>query len=118
MVAYYGQYDEAEAEEAAVDPAAIEAAIDRESTSADGFDSDHGEPFRNLETGVLEHDLAKHEQVLLEETDEGEVLDLGKVEGLSAAPSQLRGLTQSHQVEAAESAESDTMNKVDESAVK
>jgi hypothetical protein len=111
VVAYYSQYDAAQdapAEEAPADPVAIEAAIDRE---ADGV---HHEIFKNLETGVLEHDLAKHEQVLLKETAEGEVLDLGNVEGLSAAPSQLRGLAaHSHSSGVLDTAESDTMSKID-----
>jgi N utilization substance protein A len=111
VVAYYSQYDAAQdapAEEAPADPVAIEAAIDRE---ADGVPH---EIFKNLETGVLEHDLAKHEQVLLKETAEGEVLDLGNVEGLSAAPSQLRGLAaHSHSSGVLDTAESDTMSKID-----
>ena len=107
VVAFYSQYDaeqqneessETETEEAPADPEAIEAAIDNEG-------SGHHAAFRNIETGVLEHDLAKHEQVLLEETKEGEVLDLGKVEGLSAAPSQLRGLAHSRTVGAPDSAD-------------
>jgi N utilization substance protein A len=107
VVAYYSQYDAAQTEEAPVDPVAIEAAIDRE---ADGVDH---ETFKNLETGVLEHDLAKHEQVLLKETAEGETLDLGNVEGLSAAPSQLRGLAHSRNSGALDAVESDTMSKID-----
>jgi transcription termination/antitermination protein NusA len=112
VVAFYGQYDNNESEEAPVDPAAIENAIDREA-AVDVLEGEHHEPFKNIETGVLEHDLAKHEQVLLEETDEGEVLDLGRVEGLSGAPSVLRSLTQSQIAEASEAAESDTMSKID-----
>ena len=112
VVAFYGQYDSHETEEAPVDPAAIESAIDGEA-AVDALDGEHHEPFKNIETGVLEHDLAKHEQVLLEETDEGEVLDLGKVEGLSAAPSVLRGLTQSRAAGTPETVESDTMSKID-----
>ena len=111
VVAYYSQYDAAQAgggsEEAPADAEGIEAAIDRE-----GSDGHHAD-FQNLETGVLEHDLAKHEQVPLEETKEGEVLDLGKVEGLSAAPSQLRGLAHSRGVGAPDTAESDTISKID-----
>jgi N utilization substance protein A len=106
VVAYYSQYDAAQSEEAPADAESIEAAIDN-----DG-DGNHA-AFQNLETGVLEHDLAKHEQVLLEETGEGEVLDLGKVEGLSAAPSQLRGLAHSHTAALPDTAESDTMSKID-----
>ncbi len=117
VVAFYGQYDDAEApaaEEAPADQSAIEAAIDRE-TAAIELDGEHPEPFKNIETGVLERDLALHEQALLEETDEGEVLDLGKVEGLSAAPSSLRAFAHA---EAAEAPESDTIVKVDHSATK
>jgi len=116
VVAFYGQYEDEQAvadEEAPVDPPAIEAAIDHATVSADGTDADSHEPFKNLETGVLEHDLAKHEAVLLEETDEGEVLDLGRVEGLSAAPSTLRGFVHSSSNEALESVESDTIGKID-----
>ncbi len=65
--------------------------------------------FENIQTGVLERDLATHEAALLEESDEGEVLDLGKVEGLSAAPSVLRNMVLSE--ESPEPAESDTMKK-------
>ena len=112
VVAYYGQYDaeesqgaqDSQSEEVPVDAASIEAVIDHE-----GSDGHHAD-FKNLETGVLEHDLAKHEQVLLEETKEGEVLDLGKVEGLSAAPSQLRGLAT---IGTPDPAESDTISKID-----
>ncbi len=47
----------------------------------------------------------------------GEVLDLGKVEGLSAAPSTLRDLTASETIGIGkETTESDTMVKIDESA--
>ena len=63
--------------------------------------------FENIETGVLEHDRARHEAALLEETEEGEVLDLGRVEGLSAAPSTLAEAAHSDQ--ATESQTSDTM---------
>jgi N utilization substance protein A len=113
VVAFYGQYENVQAEEAPVDAQAIEAAIDHEVTTADAHDAETHEPFKNLETGVLEHDLAKHEAALLEETDEGEVLDLGKVEGLSAAPSTLRGFVHSRTGAALETAESDTIVKID-----
>jgi N utilization substance protein A len=122
VVAYYSQYDNAEAqdsaagEEAPADQSAIEAAIDRE-TIAIELDGEHPEPFRNIETGVLERDLAKHEQALLEDTDEGEVLDLGKVEGLSAAPSSLRAFAHAD-LSAVEPLESDTITKIDHSATK
>ena len=67
--------------------------------------------FDNIETGVLERDLATHEKAPINETDEGEVLDLGRVEGLSAAPSTLRAMVGS--AEAAGVSESDTMEKPD-----
>jgi transcription termination/antitermination protein NusA len=122
VVAFYGQYDGAQNEDAAVeeapaDQSAIEAAIDRE-TAAIELDGEHPEPFKNIETGVLERDLAKHEQALLEETDEGEVLDLGKVEGLSAAPSSLRAFAHSEISGAGDALESDTIGKIDHSATK
>jgi N utilization substance protein A len=121
VVAYYSQYDNAETqdaagEEAPADQSAIEAAIDRETVAIE-LDGEHPEPFRNIETGVLERDLAKHEQALLEETDEGEVLDLGKVEGLSAAPSSLRAFAHAD-LSAAEPLESDTIVKIGDSATK
>ena len=50
---------------------------------------------------------------LVVDTKSGEVLDLGKVEGLSAAPSQLRGLAHSPIVGAPDKAESDTIGKID-----
>jgi transcription termination/antitermination protein NusA len=121
VVAFYGQYDNAEtqdaAEEAPADQSAIEAAIDRE-TAAVELDGEHPEPFKNIETGVLERDLAKHEQALLEETDEGEVLDLGKVEGLSAAPSSLRAFAHTDVLGAVEPLESDTIIRIGDSATK
>jgi hypothetical protein len=40
-------------------------------------------------TGVLEHDMARHEVAVVEDGPSGKVLDLGNVEGLSAAPSTL-----------------------------
>jgi N utilization substance protein A len=114
VVAFYGQYDaeeQAEApaeefassEEAPVEPDEIEQAID---------DSAAPEPFSSIETGVLEHDIARHETVPLEETEEGEVLDLGRVEGLSGTPSTLRGVVADEDSEETEeSATSDTMSK-------
>jgi hypothetical protein len=51
---------------------------------------DNGEPgSEDVATGVLEHDLARNEMASVEESGEVEVLDLGQVEGLSAAPSSL-----------------------------
>ena len=111
VVSFYGQYDEG-GEEVPVNPEEIENAID--ASTPDPENGDLGETpaaFENIETGVLEHDLATHESALLEETDEGEVLDLGRVEGLSAAPSTLRRAASAD--EASELAESDTMGSPD-----
>jgi N utilization substance protein A len=106
VVAYYGQYDEEQAaaasastnepvashsESAPVTANEIESAIDAETESS--------QPFENVETGVLEHDHARQEAAETESSDEGVVLDLGRVEGLSGAPSVLRGLTSSEPVE-------------------
>ncbi len=104
VVAYYGHYDDQQAaarsaaaqpahpvvaEAAPVTPEAIENAIDHETGS-----EKPGEVFKNVETGVLEHDHARHEAGHTETTASGDVvLDLGTVEGLSGAPSSLRGLT-------------------------
>jgi N utilization substance protein A len=55
----------------------------------------HGDVFHNLETGVLEHDHARSEGAETEAASGVVVLDLGRVEGLSGAPSALRGLSAS-----------------------
>jgi N utilization substance protein A len=94
VVAFYGQYD---AEEEAA-----EASVDTPKPEPD-------EALESVETGVLEHDLARHETALIEHTGDGEALDLGLVEGLSGAPSSLSGFTRSDEVE--EGAGSDTMRK-------
>jgi hypothetical protein len=60
---------------------------------------------------VLEEDLARHQAALLANTEEGETLDLGRVEGLSAAPSTLRHLVESGESEAP--VESDTIKNTD-----
>jgi hypothetical protein len=110
VVSFYGQYEEEAATEMAPgDTGQVEEAIDASSpATGDGFsgDNENLEVFENIETGVLEHDLARHEAVLLDTTDEGEALDLGRVEGLSGAPSTLRDFVES---EGSESAGSDTM---------
>jgi len=71
--------------------------IERQSTETPVDSGDLGEEhdspaFENIETGLLEHVLATHEPAPLDETAKGEVLDLGRVEGLSAAPSTLRAV--------------------------
>jgi N utilization substance protein A len=115
VVSFY-EYDSAQAEEEAapVEPDEIEAMID-ETTAQNPEEQESGgvhetpAHFENIETGLLEHDLATHEPELPEESGEGEVLDLGRVEGLSGAPSTLRNLVVSE--ESAETAESDTIKE-------
>jgi transcription termination/antitermination protein NusA len=113
VVSFYGQYDNPEEEAAPVDAESIETAIDA-TTSEGSENTEAGEyamppGFENIETGVLEHDLARHEPAALEETAEAEVLDLGRVEGLSAAPSTLRDFAEAD--ETAETDQSGTMEK-------
>ena len=130
VVSFYGEYDEQQAEveagpegsenaiaelEAEVAPAdaeSVETVLDAaaESQAADDFaESDTPAAFENIETGVLEQDLAHHKAALLDHGDDGEVLDLGRIEGLSAAPSTLRSVATS--AEATDSEASDTMKK-------
>ena len=127
VVGFYSQYDEEQqAEEAPVTAEAIEDVIDAEAASEttteanEAGPNEHGEqamaaerpePFENIETGTLEHDIARHEEASLEETEAGEVLDLGRVEGLSGAPSSLRGVTA--EGETGEGDESDTIKNAD-----
>jgi transcription termination/antitermination protein NusA len=119
VVSFYGQYDsdeaagevaaEEEAESAPADAEALEEVLDAAAAESPGDDFAEAETpaaFENIETGVLEHDLARHEAALLEETEEGEVLDLGRVEGLSSAPSTLREAARSDE---SETKTSDTM---------
>src|SRR4051812_46597701 len=76
VVSFYGQYDNPEEEAAPVDAESIEAAIDattNEISELEEYDTPPG--FENIETGVLEHDLATHEPPPLDETTDGEVLD-------------------------------------------
>ena len=116
VVSFY-EYDsaqseaEVEAEAAPVQPEEVETVID-ETTAPNEPSRDREEAeaaFENIHTGVLERDLATHEAAPLEETGEVEILDLGRVEGLSAAPSILRNLVVSDEAE--EKAESVTMEK-------
>jgi N utilization substance protein A len=107
VVAYYGQYDDEQAaaanapQEASKEAAPksgnapvtaeqIEETIDSE---APGEKS--GAAFENVETGVLEHDHARGEAAEIQNADGSIVLDLGRVEGLSGAPSALRGFAES-----------------------
>jgi N utilization substance protein A len=114
VVSFYGEYDDTQESEAApADAEMVETVLDaagaEDSGSGDFADADTPAAFENIETGVLEHDLARHEPALTEEAEEGEVLDLGRVEGLSAAPSVLRDVTSSE--ETAENRSSDTIEK-------
>ncbi|HEX7361375.1 MAG TPA: transcription termination/antitermination protein NusA, partial [Bryobacteraceae bacterium] len=114
VMSFYGAYDTEPNEAAPVEAGEIEAAIDSETAGAGGESIEREEQnlsaFENIETGVLEHDLATHEMPEIEEIDEGEALDLGRVEGLSGAPSALRKAVSE---ETAESPESDTMSKTE-----
>jgi N utilization substance protein A len=110
VVGYYGEYEqeepvaEPEIEEAPVSAEAIQNAIDEDMNNEEHNEGkgEHDAPFENIETGILEHDLARHESAPLEQTGDGEVLDLGRVEGLSAAPSTLKNLVQSGETGEAE----------------
>src|SRR5947209_7583566 len=99
VVSFYGEYDAVQDEGAPADADSVEQAIDAAGgalTTPELVDTATIPGFDNIETGVLEHDLAKHEPAVLEETEEGEVLDLGRVEGLSAAPSTLHFRSEEH----------------------
>ncbi|MBV9497861.1 MAG: hypothetical protein JO138_00665, partial [Acidobacteriaceae bacterium] len=117
VVSFYGQYEE-EAPESETAPATaeeLENVIEETESEEAGLleGAEQAEPlaFQNIETGVLEHDLARHEPALLEEIDKGEVLDLGRVEGLSGAPSALRSLVESD--ENGDAAPSDTIKNTE-----
>jgi N utilization substance protein A len=90
IVSFYGQYEQTEAEyaeDAAANPG-------------------HDLTSRDVVTGVLEHDLARHESAPTTESGDVEVIDLGQVEGLSAAPSSLEPPTEEEVEQTAENAES------------
>ncbi|MGH9653445.1 MAG: transcription termination factor NusA, partial [Bryobacteraceae bacterium] len=111
VISFYAVYDTGQ-DEAAIDSGADDRGLaSAEPSSRAGSVSDQNlSAFENIETGVLEHDLATHEMPEIEEIDEGEALDLGRVEGLSGAPSELRETVSE---ETAESPESDTMSKTE-----
>jgi hypothetical protein len=88
IVSFYGQYES--------EPEGNVEAVDAEYVS----EPDPGSG--QVETGVLEHDLARHEAAPMNEIGEVAVIDLGQVEGLSGAPSSLHP-----QPEAAETVESE-----------
>jgi len=79
VVAFYGEYDEGEPEHP------VEESVEGQPESAGQPELASGD----VATGVLEHDLARHEAAAVAEDSGAEVLDLGRVEGLSAAPSSL-----------------------------
>jgi hypothetical protein len=94
IVSFYGQYEQGEGAEYVEEVAA----------PAPGHDLSS----RDIATGVLEHDYARHESAATNDAGEGEVIDLGQVEGLSAAPSSLEPQTEVE--ETAENAESANIN--------
>jgi transcription termination/antitermination protein NusA len=94
VVSYYGQYEGGEEEEAPVDAESIESTVDE--TSGEASESNEsGDAFENIETGILESDIARHEPAVSHETEGSQVVDLGRVEGLSGAPSILRDMVSS-----------------------
>jgi len=121
VMSFYSSYDteeneaenrEAENEAVPTSPEEIEKVIDASSEAGQerGERGANLSAFENIKTGVLERDLATHELPEIDQVDEGEVVDLGRVEGLSAAPSSLRDVVSEN---AEESSESDTMGKIE-----
>ena len=121
VMSFYSSYDteeseaesrEAESEAVPTSPEEIEKVIDASSEAGQerGERGANLSAFENIKTGVLERDLATHELPEIDQVDEGEVVDLGRVEGLSAAPSSLRDVVSEN---AEESSESDTMGKIE-----
>jgi len=125
VMSFYGQYEAAgvegqaeesapEDEEAPAQAGEIEDVLDAEAVHAPAGefdDTDSPAAFDNIETGVLEHDIATHEPAPVDEAEEGELVDLGRVEGLSAAPSSLRSAVASG--ETPETVKSDTIENTD-----
>jgi transcription termination/antitermination protein NusA len=90
VVAFYGEYDEGETEPLMEEPLEAQPESAGQATSAQPESA--GQPdlaSGDVATGVLEHDLARHEAAPVAEDSGAETLDLGRVEGLSAAPSSL-----------------------------
>jgi N utilization substance protein A len=125
VVSFYGQYD-AETGEAGEAPLSEDEALagenegprsEDEAPATEDIVPEHFEegqqdvPFESIETGTLERDLALHQPAPVEETPDGEVVDLGLVEGLSGAPSTLDHLTRT--AEDGEGAESDTIGRIE-----
>jgi hypothetical protein len=93
-MSFYGQFEQQPDEEAApveVEAAKVEAGAAMVSEGgAPAAVSENGDSSsEEVATGLLEHDMARHEAAVVEDGPAGEVLDLGNVEGLSAAPSTL-----------------------------
>src|SRR5438270_2443982 len=89
VVSFYGQYEPEAGEEASApaeegDGVTDEGSENELESNVPEEDPNAGE---TVETGVLEHDIARHEGVDVEHTHHGDLLDLGRVEGLSGAPS-------------------------------
>lgn len=100
VMSFYGQYEEEGQSAPSVSPV------------TEAANEDEGEPgSEEVSTGVLEQDLARHEAAALDESGGTEVLDLGRVEGLSAAPSVFD--EQPEPIETAEKHESATMKSAE-----
>lgn len=105
VMAYYGQYDQQEADVAETN---LDALPEEPVQTAESFDEVETSS-ENTPAGLLEADFATHQPAeVLEEAGE-EVVDLGRVEGLSAAPSSLRNQPNPEETEAAETQESGTI---------
>ena len=93
VVSFYGQFEPEAEEELSPSGEESESMIDGspENELESSVPEDNTDAFGTLETGVLEGDMARHETVDVEHTGDGDTLDLGRVEGLSGAPSTLRG---------------------------
>ncbi len=113
VVSFYGQYDE-DQEAAPADAASVERVVDASSSGVSESTGmgEHADAFESIETGNLQHDIARHEQAPISELDGYEVIDLGRVEGLSSAPSSLRHLVQPDA--SADAAESGNIGTLDE----
>jgi N utilization substance protein A len=95
VMSFYGQFEQQPDEEAAAveveaaQEVEAEAAMVSEGGAAEAVSENGDSSSEEVATGLLEHDMARHEAAVVEDGPAGEVLDLGNVEGLSAAPSTL-----------------------------
>ena len=95
VMSFYGQFEQQVEEEAGaveVEAAAeveAEAAMVAEGGAPAAVSENDDSSSEEVATGVLERDMARHEVAAVEDGPSGKVLDLGNVEGLSAAPSTL-----------------------------